>query len=56
MSDPELQVGDQIVEVNGVDFTSVDHKDVSLLGEYLGFCDYTDSFKCFYRFIIHTEL
>ncbi|CAF95869.1 unnamed protein product, partial [Tetraodon nigroviridis] len=25
-----LEVGDQIVEVNGVDFTSVDHKEVSL--------------------------
>lgn len=26
----ELQVGDQIVEVNGVDFTNVDHKEVGL--------------------------
>lgn len=24
----EIQIGDQIVEVNGVDFTSVDHKEV----------------------------
>lgn len=37
MSDPDLQVGDQIVEVNGVDFTSVDHKEVSLLNESVGF-------------------
>lgn len=25
---PKMQVGDQIVEVNGVDFTNVDHKEV----------------------------
>lgn len=35
----EIQTGDQIVEVNGVDFTNVDHKEVkfSLLDTILAF-------------------
>ncbi len=29
VSSPKMQVGDQIVEVNGVDFTNVDHREVN---------------------------
>lgn len=49
MSDPDLQVGDQIVEVNGVDFTSVDHKEVSLLNESVGFCYHERLFYMFFQ-------
>lgn len=49
MSDPDLQVGDQIVEVNGVDFTSVDHKEVSLLNESVSFCYHERLFYMSFR-------